>query len=90
MIEKSATIRNEQGIHCRPSAVILKEISGYDGEILILSSEGTSDLKSVMGLMALGLHEGAEIQIQVTGPDEEAMASKLVELFQTEFDFPPQ
>ena len=38
----------------------------------------------------LGLEQGAEVTIQVTGPDEEQYALKLAELFETHFDFPPQ
>jgi phosphotransferase system HPr-like phosphotransfer protein len=36
----------------------------------------------------LGLEKGAEVSIQVSGPDEEAFCNKLVELFETHFDFP--
>ena len=90
MVELPATIRNEMGIHCRPSAEILKAASGYPGDILVSAPSGHCDLHSVMGLMALALHQGTEITIRVTGPDEEEMCRKLVELFETEFDFPPR
>ncbi len=43
MIELPATIRNEQGIHCRPSAVIIKAVKNYDGEIRVISEEGECD-----------------------------------------------
>ena len=91
MIEKKATVKNGAGIHCRPSAVIIKAVAGYAGKIFIDSPDhGSCDLRSVLDLITLGLEKGARLTIRVTGPDEEAMAQKLVELFETVFDFPPR
>ena len=90
MFEAKATIRNEAGIHCRPSAILIKEGSAYPGEILVTADSGTCSLTSALELIMLGLEQGAEVAIQVTGPDEEAFGRKLVELFETHFDFPPR
>ncbi len=90
MIEMQATIRNAQGIHCRPSAVIMKETQKYDGEVRVLSDKADCDLRSVMGLLALGLERGEVITIRVDGNGEEEMCKRLVALFETEFDFPPR
>lgn len=90
MVEKSAIIKNAQGIHCRPSAVIVKEIQAYEGAIRVHSESGDCDPRSIMGLLSLGLQVGAEITLSVEGPDEEAVCSRLKELFETMFDFPPR
>jgi len=90
MTERSAIIRNEAGIHCRPSAVILKEVKQYAGEVVVCSEFGETRLDSVMSLLSLGLDEGREIRIRVSGPDEEKVADRMVELFEYNFDFPPR
>jgi phosphocarrier protein len=90
MIETKAVIQNTAGIHCRPSALLVKEGSAYEGEILVTAQSGTCNLKSALELIMLGLEKGAEVDIQVTGPDEEAFARRLAELFETHFDFPPR
>ncbi len=90
MFEAKATIRNEVGIHCRPSAILIKEGSAYAGKILVTAESGTCTLTSALECIMLGLEKGTEVSIQVTGPDEEAFGNKLVELFETHFDFPPQ
>lgn len=90
MFSTTATIQNEAGIHCRPSAILVKEGSSYDGEILITAPSGTCDLTSALECIMLGMEQGTEVSIQVTGPDEEAYAKKLAELIETHFDFPPQ
>ena len=86
---RQATIANAQGIHCRPSALIVKEFQGYMGRIRITNDHGSCDVSSVMQLLSLELHQGSKIKIEVMGDNETTVADRLVELFQTHFDFPP-
>lgn len=90
MFEAKAVVKNEAGIHCRPSAVLVKEGTVYPGDILVTAESGTCTLTSALECIMLGLEQGAEVTIQVTGPDEENFCKRLVELFETHFDFPPQ
>lgn len=85
----TATIRNADGIHCRPSVVIVKAMENYEGEIEVRNEVGSTDLRSVMSLMAMGLRQEDAISIRVTGPDEGGVCRQVVELFETHFDFPP-
>ena len=90
MVEVKAIVQNEAGIHCRPSAILVKEGCAYEGEIEVSAASGSCSLTSALELIMMGLEKGAEVDIKVSGPDEEAEAQKLVELFETHFDFPPQ
>ncbi|MCS6772300.1 MAG: HPr family phosphocarrier protein [Kiritimatiellae bacterium] len=83
-----AIVRNAAGIHCRPSACIVKAVIGYPGEIRVLSPNGECDPRSIIALISLGLEEGTPVTIRVEGPDEEEQCRRLVELFETHFDFP--
>jgi len=89
VIQRSATIRNSAGIHCRPSASIIKFANNYPGDITICTEDGEEvDLRSMLALVALGLEEGATVTVWVSGPDEETFCDELVELFERHFDFP--
>ena len=90
MVQLPAIVCNSAGIHCRPSAVIIKEVMNYPGIIRVTANSRESDLRSVMSLLALGLHQGTDLTIRVSGPDEQTFCRKLVGLFQTHFDFPPR
>jgi phosphotransferase system HPr (HPr) family protein len=90
MFEVKAKIRNEAGIHCRPSALLVKVGCAYPGDILVTAPSGTCTLKSALELIMLGLETGTEVTIHVSGPNEETEARRLAELFETHFDFPPQ
>lgn len=88
VVELPATIQNSAGIHCRPSACIVKALSGYPGQITVTSPAGECDPRSIMELIGLGLGAGSTILIRVEGPDEEEQCARLVELFETHYDFP--
>ena len=90
MVQCRATVRNAHGIHCRPSAVIIKALDGYAGKLRVEAASGVTDLRSMLGLLTLGLECGKEVAITVDGPDEAATAAKLVELFEHHYDFPPR
>ena len=89
MQTRHATVANAQGIHCRPSALIVKEFMGYPGTIRITNGNGSCDVSSVMQLLSLEMNQGSKVKIEVMGENEAAVADRLVELFQTHFDFPP-
>ncbi|OVE80780.1 hypothetical protein BVY04_04915 [bacterium M21] len=90
MVQKKATILNAHGIHCRPSTLIVNDVKKYDGDVRVVAESGESNLRSVLGLVSLGLETGFNVTLEVDGPDEETYCDHLVELFETHFDFPPQ
>ena len=89
MQKRTAIVQNAQGIHCRPSAVIVKEFMGYPGRITLRNRNGACDVGSVMQLLSMELHQGSHVAVEVEGENEAAVADRLVELLQTHFDFPP-
>ncbi len=90
MTEMTAIVKNANGIHVRPSHVIVRHVADYTGEVRLMSPNGESSLRSIMELLTLLLEQGTEITVCVSGPDEESVCQSLVDLFQTEFDFPPR
>jgi phosphocarrier protein HPr len=88
--EKATTVRNEMGIHCRPSAIIMKAVSGYGGTIALQTRQTSTPLRSVMDLLSLGLQCGDQLTVRVEGPDEAVVCARVAELFETHFDFPPR
>ena len=83
-----AHIHNEAGIHCRPSAEIVKQVAGYPGVMRVIhAEEGESDLRSMLSLMMLALTHGTDVEVEVSGPDEEAQLQRIIALLETEYDF---
>jgi phosphocarrier protein len=89
MVTKNAIIKNSAGIHCRPSAIIIKFAADYKGDIEVEAKGESTALRSVLELISMGLEQGEEITICVEGENEDEFAQQLADLFETEFDFPP-
>ncbi len=87
---QQAVIKNRAGIHCRPTAVIVKEARNFDDEIMVHAGDQSGDAKSAIELLSMGLEEGATVEIRSSGPTASASVARMVELFETEFDFPPR
>jgi phosphotransferase system HPr (HPr) family protein len=83
-----AHIYNEAGIHCRPSTHIIKTVKDYPGVMKVSVPDGDCDLRSMLGLMMLSLTFGSDVELEVEGPDEDAQLQTLIDLFETEYDFP--
>lgn len=71
MKEQLFTITSETGVHARPATKLVNEAGKYNSEIEIGYNGKRANLKSIMGVMSLGIPKGAEIEIITTGKDEE-------------------
>ena len=85
MIERDATIVNQDGLHARPAARIVRLANTFDSEIE-LSKDGVGvNGKSIMGVMMLAAECGSSIIIRARGPDAEQAVQALAELVATGF-----
>lgn len=76
-MKKNFIVTSEQGIHARPATELVMIANEYDSEIMIESTGRNVDMKSIMGLMSLGLYRGQKFCIVATGDDDEEAVSKL-------------
>jgi len=90
MTKIKAIIKNNAGIHVRPSGVIMSEIMNYSGKIVISTKDTSVEVNSVIALLTLGLMKDDEVEISVSGPDEKEICIKTKELFERIYDFPPR
>ena len=90
--ERTVTIRNRAGIHCRPSGVILNAIRDeFPGHRFRLAAKGGEiELESMLDLLSLGLSRGTEARLSVEGPEADKAIERIGDLFEYEFDFPPR
>lgn len=71
MASFKAVIADPVGMHARPAALIVGEAGKYRSYITIFSGGKTGNLKSIMTIIALGIHQGAEVEIVASGSDED-------------------
>ena len=70
MVEKTFTVTAETGIHARPATLLVQAAGKFDSEINLAYKEKKVNLKSIMGVMSIGIGKGAEITITAEGSDE--------------------
>ena len=70
MEKRDFTITAETGIHARPATILVQAASKFASDVT-LSYEGKSvNLKSIMGVMSLGVGQNAQVTITANGDDE--------------------
>ncbi len=80
---KEFIITDPVGLHARPTTLLVNEASKFAAESKIMVDGKEANLKSIMGVMSLGIANGAEFTIETEGSDAdaamEAIANVIVE-----------
>ncbi len=75
MASKDFHIVAETGIHARPATLLVQTASKFASDITLDYKGKAVNLKSIMGVMSLGVGKDADIVIYADGSDEtEALA----------------
>lgn len=80
-VARTVVLANKDGLHARPAAEFVKLASTFDSRITV----NGKDAKSLLGIMALGLSQGAVVEIAATGSEAEAAVSALADLVESGF-----
>ena len=75
MIVKDIEVQN--GLEARPVAVLVQIASKYDSTVYIEVEGKKVNAKSIMGMMAIGLTPGQNIEVNIEGEDETAAAESI-------------
>ncbi len=86
MLKRKVTVLNEEGLHARPSATLVKEASKFDSDFYIDMRGYRVNGKSILGVMTLAAEHGAEVELIVDGSDENEAMKTLVKLFESRFE----
>ena len=76
MTEKQFTITDEAGMHARPASALVGSVSKFKSDIQLEFKGKKVNLKSILGVMSLGISSGSIVTISADGEDEtEAMTT---------------
>lgn len=81
VVTRTVVLPNKDGLHARPAAEFVKLASTLDSRVTV----NGKDAKSLLGIMALGLTQGATVEITSSGSGAEAAVSALAELIESGF-----
>jgi len=85
MIRANVTISNKLGLHARASAKFTKLAGTFRSDVSMSRGDRSVNAKSIMGVMMLAAGLGSEVQIEVSGDDEQSAMDALLALINDKF-----
>lgn len=74
----------ETGIHARPATLLVQAASKFNSDIDLEYKGKSVNLKSIMGVMSLGVGQGSDVTISADGPDESDAIAAIEETMKKE------
>lgn len=79
-MEKSFKVIAENGIHARPATNLVTLANRFESDIYLIANQKAVDMKSIMGVMSLGIYRHAEFTIRAQGEDAATAIEAITEL----------
>jgi catabolite repression HPr-like protein len=70
LVEKNIKVTLKSGLQARPAAILVQEATNYVSDVYIEKEGRSVNAKSIMGIMGLAIHSGADIKLIIDGSDE--------------------
>jgi len=83
-MKKTFLVTSEYGIHARPATRLVNLAMSFKSEISLEAMGKSINLKSIMGLMSLGIYKGEEVSITAEGEDAEKALTSLADFMLSE------
>ncbi len=84
MTSREFHITAETGIHARPATLLVQTASKFSANITLEYNKKEINLKSIMGVMSLGVGQGADIVISCEGDDANEALDAIEETMRNE------
>jgi phosphocarrier protein HPr len=84
MVEVKLVVVDPVGLHARPATVAVNAASKFKSDVKISFKGKTVNMKSIMGVMSLGIPTQSEVIITCEGEDEELAANTIQETLRTQ------
>ena len=76
------TITDPEGLHARPAAILVKQNSKYNSDIIIKCGSKSGNAKKIFGIMGLGVKKGQDVTLEISGEDEETACDEIKNFFE--------
>lgn len=76
---------NSQGFHMRPVTEFVNNMNKYNADVKIIAKGNEINGKSLMNIVASCIKFGDEIELQCTGPDEDAALKAAADMIESGF-----
>ena len=84
MKQISVTVIDPVGLHARPATVAVNAASKFKCEVKVTFKGRSVNMKSIMGVMSLGIPTQSEITITCEGEDEDTAIAAIEDILRTQ------
>ena len=85
MPEITLTIHHKVGLHARPAALFVQTTKQFNCDVKVTHGEREGNAKSILGVLALGVDQGAVITIRAEGEGADQVLAALEALVEDNF-----
>jgi phosphocarrier protein len=83
--ERTVTIVNENGLHARPAAEVVKIAAKFKSDITMVRDDLEVNAKSIMGVMMLAAECGSQLIVRANGDDAQEAVDAIAALIANKF-----
>lgn len=80
MLSKDVIVNNGTGLHARPATLLVKKASSFKSDVSIEFNGKKANVKSLIGVLSLGVTKGANITVVASGDDEALAVEEIANL----------
>jgi phosphocarrier protein HPr len=84
-VRRTVRIVNKQGLHARPSTLIVKTASKFKSALSITIRGESANARSIMEVMMLASPTGTEVLLEASGDDAAACLDAVAQVFDAGF-----
>lgn len=84
MVEKSFEITDPAGMHARPASALVGSLTKFQSDITLEYKGKKVNLKSILGVMSMGIPSGSTVQIAADGADENEAMETIEQVLKTQ------
>ena len=84
MKEIKVVVVDPVGLHARPATVAVNAASKFKSDVKVSYKDRAVNMKSIMGVMSLGIPTQSEITITCEGEDEDVATQTIEEILKTQ------
>jgi len=85
-VEEFIIVKNTHGLHARPAAVFVQLANKFDSWVLLEKDGERVDGKSIIAILSLGVHPGAQVKLVIEGSDAQEAFRELKSFLESIYD----
>ena len=82
MVTKEVIVKNSTGLHARPATLLVKKASAFKSDISLEYNGKKANVKSLIGVLSLGVSKDANVKVITSGDDEALAAEEIAKLIE--------